>query len=140
MSFDQFIQTDQYFSGTWSSDSEQTALSAMEMAGIPVHLVERPIATIRITLMSFHNRMWFHDFVMDVAQAADGIGSAYIDDLVLIEFVNRARRVIRDGVFIEDMFPGCPDCDIDTVEVMADKFQEIMDTVPDVDLVYTYTF
>lgn len=152
MGLDQYLRTDQYFSDTWDKTADQ-AQQIVDICGIPSALINRINATVEITLMEWHKCYWLHGFIIEAAQASDEYNKILIDNLVLERFIEAADKVLGtdvnpdNGQFYRmwDLFPYPDDWpkhetydegDLRTLFLTRERFQQILDHIPHVDLAY----
>ena len=152
MGLDQYLTTDQYFSDTWDKTADQ-ARQITQVCGIPAGLIDRINATVEITLMEWHKCYWLHGFILAAAQSYDGQQKTLIDNLVLERFISSADKIIDQDVNpntgqsyqmwelfpYEDDWPSPQTYDSDDLETLhrtRDKFKQILNEIPDVDLAY----
>ena len=148
MGLDQYLQADYYFSDTWDKTADKAA-QVTELCGIPNTLLNFKQVTVRITLMHWRNTHWLHDYIINQAQACSDAAECYVTTEDLEEFIKDATAVIDGEDSMDCMFPN-PDwgdllkhydrnhTDEDRLilKQTRDKFIEILNVLPDVDLYY----
>ena len=150
MSLHQALQTDQYFSSTWDDTAKQAG-KIVKAAEIPDKLLPRINASVRITLMEWHNNYWLHEFLLKVTQSVDDQGYALVTEENLVNFIRSADDVMEGRLKMSAAFPypswwnelkrrRTYDRDDRALLYMTrEKFYDIVSEIPHVDFVYTFT-
>lgn len=156
MGLNQYLLTDQYFSTTWEKTGQQ-AEAIREICGIPSHLIHKTNATVRITLMEWFGCYWLDTFLRQDTGASDA-DEVLLDESLLKRFISCADKVLQvelnpstgQPFNMHELFPY-PDWwgepprsrpavyDQDDLKLLAltrDRFRQILDDLPKVDLVY----
>lgn len=152
MGLDQYLTTDQYFSDTWDKTADE-ARQIVDVCKIPGGLIDRINATVEITLMEWHKCYWLHGFIVAAAQAWEDQYKILIDNLVLERFIQSADKILGRDINpnngqpyqMWDLFPYPDDWpnpqtydsgDYDILFRTREKFGQILNEIPEVDLAY----
>jgi len=150
MSLHQALKTDQYFSSTWDDTAKQ-AEKVVKAAEIPSSLLPRVNASVRITLMEWHNNYWLHEFFLRVTQSTDDFDYVLLSEEHLVNFIMAADDVSEGRLKMSAAFPypswweslkrrrTYNKDDRLLLHMTREKFYAIVGKIPHIDLVYTFS-